>query len=100
MLGRLPATTTSGYLIRPRNRLGCGRCLWMGAGLGGGLRGRSWLGVSGMLGLLGFGGLVLMATLPGVPLYRAYGFRDVAATTIRFPDGVTVGGVSMEYSLG
>ena len=43
----------------------------------------------------GFRELVLMATLPGVPLYRAYGFRAVEETTVAMPDGATVGGVLM-----
>jgi GNAT superfamily N-acetyltransferase len=47
----------------------------------------------------GFRSLVLMATLPGVPLYRAYGFREVAATTVPFPDGSVIGGMSMDYPL-
>lgn len=48
----------------------------------------------------GFRDLVLMATLPGVPLYRAFGFRDAGATRIRLPNGVVIGGLSMEYPLG
>ena len=47
----------------------------------------------------GFSSLVLMATLPGVPLYRAYGFREVTSTRIPLPDGSFLGGVSMEYPL-
>lgn len=47
----------------------------------------------------GFTSLVLMATLPGVPLYRAYGFREVTRTRIPLPDGSFLGGVSMEYPL-
>jgi N-acetylglutamate synthase-like GNAT family acetyltransferase len=47
----------------------------------------------------GFQSLVLMATLPGVPLYRSYGFRELDNTTVPLPNGVTLGGVSMEYSL-
>ena len=44
----------------------------------------------------GFRELVLMATLPGEPLYRAYGFREVARTMVRLPDGVELEGVAME----
>ena len=44
----------------------------------------------------GFQDLVLMATLPGEPLYRALGFREVERVDIRMPDGVTAGGVVME----
>jgi GNAT superfamily N-acetyltransferase len=47
----------------------------------------------------GFRSLVLMATLPGVPLYRSYGFRELDHTTVPLPGGVTLGGVSMEFSL-
>ena len=44
----------------------------------------------------GFRSLVLMATLPGVPLYRSFGFREVSRSAIPLPDGVTLDGVSME----
>jgi GNAT superfamily N-acetyltransferase len=47
----------------------------------------------------GFRSLVLMATLPGVPLYRSFGFREVARSLIPLPNGVTLAGVSMEYPL-
>lgn len=43
----------------------------------------------------GFHDLVLMATLPGEPLYRAFGFREVERVGIEMPDGVNVGGVMM-----
>jgi GNAT superfamily N-acetyltransferase len=44
----------------------------------------------------GFQSLVLMATLPGEPLYRAFGFREVERLDIQLPDGATAGGVLME----
>ena len=44
----------------------------------------------------GFTDLALMATLPGEPLYRAYGFREVGRGPVRLPDGVTLDGVEME----
>src|SRR3954470_10230259 len=44
----------------------------------------------------GFRHLVLMATLPGEPLYRAFGFREVERTVITAPDGVESAGVIME----
>lgn len=47
----------------------------------------------------GFRSLVLMATLPGVPLYRSFGFREVKRTRVPLPDGVTLAGVEMAYSL-
>ncbi|MGW5053587.1 GNAT family N-acetyltransferase [Actinokineospora sp. NPDC004072] len=43
----------------------------------------------------GFRSLVLMATLPGVPLYRAYGFTEVERTDVPLPDGVSLAGVTM-----
>jgi GNAT superfamily N-acetyltransferase len=47
----------------------------------------------------GFRSLVLMATLPGVPLYRSFGFREVSQSRVPLPDGVTLAGVEMAYSL-
>ena len=44
----------------------------------------------------GFRMLALMATLPGEPLYRAFGFRETSRTMVRMPDGVEVEGVAME----
>jgi GNAT superfamily N-acetyltransferase len=44
----------------------------------------------------GFTRLSLMATLPGEPLYRAYGFRELERTLLTMPDGVTIEGVAME----
>ena len=44
----------------------------------------------------GFTMLDLMATLPGVPLYRSFGFRDVEETEITMPDGVTIAGLLMD----
>ena len=43
----------------------------------------------------GFGELALMATLPGVLLYEAYGFRRVEETEIAMPDGVRLACVAM-----
>jgi hypothetical protein len=40
--------------------------------------------------------LVLGATLPGEPLYRAFGFREVGRVTVTLPDGVSVACVAME----
>jgi predicted N-acetyltransferase YhbS len=44
----------------------------------------------------GFTRLVLGATLPGVPLYRAFGFETIEESEIALADGVTLGYVSME----
>ncbi|HEX9166554.1 MAG TPA: GNAT family N-acetyltransferase [Gemmatimonadales bacterium] len=44
----------------------------------------------------GFRRLELMATLPGVPLYEACGFRAVAARTDVLPDGTALAFVQME----
>ncbi|CAL9541644.1 GNAT family N-acetyltransferase [Saccharothrix sp. NPDC042600] len=47
----------------------------------------------------GFRSLVLMATLPGEPLYRSFGFREVRRTLVPLPDGVVLEGVEMSYPL-
>jgi GNAT superfamily N-acetyltransferase len=44
----------------------------------------------------GFGRLDLMATLPGVPLYVSFGFREVDRVPVTMPDGVTIEGVVMD----
>jgi GNAT superfamily N-acetyltransferase len=44
----------------------------------------------------GFRRLDLGATLPGVPLYRAFGFREIEPFVITMPDGVTIDAVVME----
>ncbi len=44
----------------------------------------------------GFKRLALGATLPGEPLYRAYGFREIERFTVTMPDGVSVEAVAME----
>jgi GNAT superfamily N-acetyltransferase len=43
--------------------------------------------------------LSLMATLPGVPLYLAYGFRALEELEIALPDGVVLPCVSMDKPL-
>src|SRR3954465_8000090 len=48
----------------------------------------------------GFMTLALMATLPGEPLYRAYGFRELDRTMVRLPDGTELAGVAMERACG
>jgi len=44
----------------------------------------------------GFTELILGATLPGVPLYQAFGFRSVNEIEVTMPDGVTLACVTME----
>jgi GNAT superfamily N-acetyltransferase len=47
----------------------------------------------------GFQLLDLGATLPGVALYRAFGFHDVEPFTLTMPDGVTLDAVKMERAI-
>ncbi len=47
----------------------------------------------------GFRRLVLMATLPGLPLYSACGFRSLEETEITLPDGVKLPCVSMDKTI-
>jgi GNAT superfamily N-acetyltransferase len=47
----------------------------------------------------GFRRLVLGATLPGVPLYLAYGFKPLEEFEVTMPDGVTMACVSMEKAI-
>jgi GNAT superfamily N-acetyltransferase len=48
----------------------------------------------------GFTKLVLRATLPGEPLYRAFGFEEVERFELRTPDGVRLPCVFMERPIG
>lgn len=43
----------------------------------------------------GYTRLALMATLPGLPLYRRFGFRVDEPVEITMPDGVSIGGAAM-----
>jgi GNAT superfamily N-acetyltransferase len=47
----------------------------------------------------GFSMLALMATLPGEPLYRAFGFRELGRSQVTMPDGVTLECVAMERAV-
>jgi GNAT superfamily N-acetyltransferase len=47
----------------------------------------------------GFTALALMATLPGVPLYAAFGFEEVEAVGIVLADDTVLGGAAMTRSL-
>ena len=40
-----------------------------------------------------------MATLPGVPLYLAYGFRVLDDVEVELPDGVTITCRTMEMPI-
>jgi GNAT superfamily N-acetyltransferase len=47
----------------------------------------------------GFRRLALMATLPGLPLYLAYGFQPIDEIAVEMPDGVGIDCVSMEKAI-
>ena len=47
----------------------------------------------------GFTRLDLGATLPGVPLYRAFGFAEIERFVLTMPDGVRIEGVLMERQI-
>jgi len=49
---------------------------------------------------LGFSRFELMATLPGVPLYRACGYEAVEEVTLELPDGTRVDCVRMAHGPG
>jgi GNAT superfamily N-acetyltransferase len=44
----------------------------------------------------GFRTLALASTLPGLPLYESYGFRVLERIDLPMPDGVSIGGATME----
>jgi GNAT superfamily N-acetyltransferase len=44
----------------------------------------------------GFTTLELMATMPGVPLYRSFGFREVRRVGVPLPNGVVLAGMAMD----
>jgi GNAT superfamily N-acetyltransferase len=45
----------------------------------------------------GFRALTLVATLPGVQLYRAFGFQETKQVMVPLPDGVELDGVVMDW---
>jgi GNAT superfamily N-acetyltransferase len=47
----------------------------------------------------GFTTLALMATLPGEPLYRAFGFTETGRVMVTAPDGVELEGVTMQRAV-
>lgn len=44
----------------------------------------------------GFRQLALMSTMPGLPLYLAYGFQPLEDVEIPLPNGLTIAGVAMD----
>lgn len=48
----------------------------------------------------GFRSLSLVATLPGEPLYRSFGFREVERVQVTMPDGVSIECVAMARPVG
>jgi GNAT superfamily N-acetyltransferase len=44
----------------------------------------------------GFTRLALVSTMPGLPLYLAYGFKELEQADVAMPDGVTIPCVAME----
>jgi GNAT superfamily N-acetyltransferase len=48
----------------------------------------------------GFWMLTLGATMPGLPLYEAFGFRETGREDVRMPDGVTLECVWMDKEVG
>jgi GNAT superfamily N-acetyltransferase len=47
----------------------------------------------------GFTDLALMATMPGVALYRSWGFTDEQPQDLVMPDGVMMPGVAMRRTI-
>lgn len=47
----------------------------------------------------GFTVLALMATLPGVPLYRSWGFGEEEPEDVPMPDGVVLAGIRMRRAI-
>jgi GNAT superfamily N-acetyltransferase len=47
----------------------------------------------------GFSSLDLGATLPGVALYKSFGFREVEPFVVTMPDGVSLDAVAMERAI-
>jgi GNAT superfamily N-acetyltransferase len=48
----------------------------------------------------GFRKLALVSTMPGLPLYLAYGFRPLEEVEVAMPDGVAIPCVAMEKRIG
>ena len=47
----------------------------------------------------GFGRVVIMATLPGVPLYASFGYSETERLAVPMPGGLTIETVRMEKAL-
>jgi GNAT superfamily N-acetyltransferase len=93
-------TPTDGRLLDPatepaRVRAMFVRADWTRRGLGRAILARS----EDAARAAGFRSMVLMATLPGVPLYRSFGFREMARADVPLPNGVMLDGVEMEFPL-
>ena len=82
-----------------RSQRGCARCSCAATGRGAGSGARSSCPARDAARAEGFTRLVLGATLPGVPLYAAYGFRAVRQIEVVTPDGVALAGVAMEREI-
>lgn len=90
--------TTLAHSTPRANRHGCARFVradWTRRGLGGRILEECETAAQRE----GFRLLALVATLPGLPLYLAYGFRSVEETQVTMPDGVTIPCVSMEKAI-
>lgn len=48
----------------------------------------------------GFSRLIPTATLPGVPLYHAYGFEATGDVDVTMPDGISISCVTIETPIG
>jgi hypothetical protein len=94
----MPATTIVSWTRRPSPHV-CARCSCAATG-----RAEAWVGPSStpartLPATKEFTGFVLGATLPGVPLYQAFGFREIERFTLTMPDGVSIECVSMERAI-
>ena len=85
--------------LRPRLP-GCGRCSSAPIGRGAGLGRRILEACEAAARDEGFRELTLVATLPGVPLYLAYGFQPVDELEVEMPDGIKIDCVSMRKPVG
>ena len=92
-------TVTCDCWIRPPSPRGSARCSCAATGRAAVSAGASSRSASTRPAARGSRGSCSMATLPGVPLYRAYGFEPLEELEITLPDGVTLPCVSMSMSI-